>query len=94
MSVAEIKKKIKPILKRHDVKKAAIFGSHARGEENKKSDIDILIEYKKDDKSLLDLSGLKIELEEKLDKKVDVLTYDSIHPFLKDIILGEQRPIL
>lgn len=94
MSIADIKNKIKPILKRNDVKKAAIFGSAARGEFKKNSDIDILIEYKNDDKSLLDLSGLKIELEEKLDRKVDILTYDAIHPLLKDIILREQKPIL
>ena len=71
VKIKNIKKKITPILKRHDVKKAAIFGSYARGEEKKKSDVDILIEYKRDDKSLFDFVGLKLDLEEKLKKQVD-----------------------
>jgi predicted nucleotidyltransferase len=93
-SISEIKKKTAPILKNYDVKRAAVFGSWARGEEKKKSDIDILIEFRKDDKSLLDLVGLKLALEEKLKRKVDVLTYDSLHPLLKDRILEEQKAIL
>ena len=93
MSINEIKSKIRPILKRHDVKKAAIFGSYARGEEKKRSDVDILIKNRYDNKTLLDLAGLHLELEKKLKKKVDILTYDSIHPLLKDIILNEQKSI-
>ncbi|MCX6719707.1 MAG: nucleotidyltransferase domain-containing protein, partial [Candidatus Staskawiczbacteria bacterium] len=60
MSIQEIKRKISPILKKNGVKKAAIFGSYARGEEKKRSDVDILIEYEKNDKSLLDLVGLEM----------------------------------
>ncbi len=55
--------------------------------------IDILVEFK-GEKSLLDLVGLKIELEERLGKKVDVLTYNSLHPLLKERILNEQEVIL
>lgn len=93
-TITEIKKTIVPILKHNDVKRAAIFGSYARGEQKKKSDLDILIEYKNDNKSLLDLVGLKIELEETLKKKVDLLTYDSIHHLLKEYILEDQKIIL
>jgi predicted nucleotidyltransferase len=89
MSQQEIVKKIKPILRKQGVKKAALFGSVARGDNKKNSDVDILIEPPKKF-SLLDLSGLKIDLEEILNKKVDILTYDGIHPLLKDIILNEQ----
>ena len=43
-------------------------------------------------KSLIDLVRLKYQLEEKLKKKVDVLTYKSIHPLIKKNILdGEVR---
>ncbi|MEK9134764.1 MAG: nucleotidyltransferase family protein [Patescibacteria group bacterium] len=94
MNIKDIKNKINPILKRNDVKRAAVFGSAARGEAKKNSDVDILIKFKKDNKTLFDLVGLKIELEEKLNKKVDVLTYDSIHPLLRNIILKEQKIIL
>ena len=61
--IPTIKKKILPILKRHDVKRAAIFGSFARGEAKANSDVDLLIEYKSKDKSLFDLVDLKSELE-------------------------------
>ncbi len=81
------------ILKKHDVKRASLFGSIVREEMTDESDIDILIEFK-GKKSLLDLAGLKIALEEALKCKVDVLTYDSIHPLLKDQILAEQVGIL
>lgn len=64
MSIQEIKSKISPILKKNGVKKAAIFGSYARGEEKKKSDVDIWIELD-DEKSLFDLIGLQLELEKK-----------------------------
>lgn len=57
------------------------------------SDIDILVEFKSE-KSLLDLAGLKIELEEALGRRVDVLTYNSLHPLLRDRILQEQKVIL
>jgi hypothetical protein len=40
---------------------------------------------------LLDLVGLELELQEILNRKVDVLTYPSIHPLLKDYILKEQE---
>jgi len=87
------KKIILDILKNHEVKRASLFGSIVRGEMTYDSDIDILIEFK-GKKSLLDLAGLKIELEEKLKRKVDVLTYDSLHPLLKEHILAEQVEIL
>lgn len=93
MKLEEIKVKIIPVLRRYDVKKAAIFGSYAKGEEKEDSDIDILVEFK-GEKSLLDLAGLKIELEETLKRKTDVLTYNSLHPLLKDKILQEQKVIL
>jgi len=92
MTTQAIKKKILPILKRQGVTKAALFGSSARGEMKKRSDIDILVNLRKD-KTLLDLVGLQLELQEKLGRKVDVLTYDGIHHLLKDIILKEQKII-
>jgi len=86
-------KDIIPVLKRYEVKRASVFGSFVRGEEKEDSDIDILVEFE-GEKSLFDLAGLKIELEEVLKRKVDVLTYNSLHPLLKDRIMAEQREIL
>jgi uncharacterized protein len=69
-------------LKKANVTKAALFGSYARGDNTKESDIDILVDLPRG-KSLFDLAGLQIDLEEKLQKKVDVVTYRSICSHLK-----------
>ena len=91
--VKKLKKSLVKVLKNHDVKKAALFGSIVKGKATDKSDIDLLIEFK-GRKSLLDLAGLKLELQELLKRNVDVLTYKSLHPLLKNRILSEQVVIL
>lgn len=93
MTILKIKEKILPILNKYGVKRASLFGSIVRGEFTEDSDIDLLVELP-DTASLLDLGGLKIDLEELLGKKVDVLTFDSLHPLLKKKILDEQEAIL
>ena len=93
-TINSLKKIIVPILKKNDVVKAGIFGSYARGEQGRKSDIDILIKYSRKKKSLLDLVRLKYALEDRLNKKVDILTYKSINHLLKKEILGSEVKIL
>jgi len=88
-----IMEKIKKILQKKGVTKAAIFGSHARGEQKKNSDIDLLVKLPKK-MTLLGMGGLKVDLEESVGKKVDLVEYHLIHPSLKDEILKEQIPIL
>jgi len=91
--IQEIKEKITPILQRYGIEKAAIFGSLAKGKAKINSDVDILVEIK-GDMSLLDFIGIKIELEEALKMKVDLVEYDTIKPTIKDKILAEQVVIL
>ena len=86
------KNKIISILKRQGATKAAIFGSFARGEEKKDSDLDLLVEFKKS-KSLLEMIRIQFEIEKKIGRKVDLLTYNGINHRLKDIILKEQKVI-
>jgi hypothetical protein len=45
-------------------------------------------------RSLLDLAHLKNELEDAINRRVDVLTYKSLHPRFKERILAEQVPII
>ncbi|MBC8416159.1 MAG: nucleotidyltransferase family protein [Candidatus Cloacimonetes bacterium] len=92
-NIENIKKILIKVLMEHEVKKAALFGSIVRGEETEDSDIDLLIEFK-GRKSLFDLAGLKLELQELLRRKVDVVTYKSLHPLLKERILSEEEVIL
>jgi len=87
------KKDVLSTLKKAGVTKAALFGSYARGDNTPDSDIDILVDLPRG-KSLFDLAGLQIDLEEKLQKKVDVVTYRSICPHLKNSILNNLYPIL
>ncbi|MBU1622413.1 MAG: nucleotidyltransferase domain-containing protein, partial [Nanoarchaeota archaeon] len=63
--IKEIQRKVVPLLKKYGVVRAGIFGSYARGEQKKKSDLDLLIEVKKKSKfSLFDLVGLEMKLEQ------------------------------
>ncbi len=90
--IQKIKNSISDILKSYGVKKAGLFGSIVRNEQTVDSDIDLLVEFGSG-KSLLDLIGLKLDLEDFLHRKVDVLTYKSLHPLLIDKILEEQEVI-
>lgn len=92
-NIDEIKRKITPILKEEGVIRAALFGSVVRGEEIKGSDVDMLIEVPRGT-GLFTFIDLQHKLQDALGKKVDLVTYKSIHPLLKDSILKEQVPIL
>jgi uncharacterized protein len=91
--IDSIKKPIVDVLKKRGVKRAGIFGSYARGEENKRSDIDILIEPVKG-MSLLDIVMLELLLKKILKRKIDLLTYNGISPYLKENILAEEVRII
>ena len=91
--ILKIQAFILEVLKKYDVRKASLFGSIVTDDFNENSDIDILVEFN-GKKSLLDLAGLQLELKEKLNREVDVVTYNSISKYLKDIILNQQIRIL
>ncbi|MEK6952585.1 MAG: nucleotidyltransferase family protein [Nanoarchaeota archaeon] len=95
--IEKIKSKIIKILVLNKVKRAGIFGSYARGEQKKNSDVDILIQidprYSKK-LSLLDIIGIEKSLEDKLGKKVDLIEYSALHHLLKDRILKEEIRII
>jgi len=87
-----IKKKIRPILKKYGIKQAGIFGSSARGE-SVVNDLDLLVKIDKKI-SLLKFIGIQQELEDALGMKVDLVEYDAIKPALKDDILREEEPVI
>jgi len=92
-NIEAIKKKIIPILKKNKVVRAGIFGSYARGEQKKNSDIDVLIQPPKG--IGLGFVGIKLELEDELGRKVDLLTYKSLHPLLtEEPLTGTELPLL
>lgn len=93
MTPSEIKRKIKPVLKKNGVKRAGLFGSYARGEAKKNSDVDLLVSLKAGS-SLLDLIRIERELSEVLRKKVDLVTYNSINPRLRETILADELQLV
>ncbi len=82
------KNQIKKIALKHGARSIKIFGSVARREETKDSDIDFLVEFESD-RSLFDLIALKNELEELLNMPVDVVTENSIHHTIRENIKSE-----
>ncbi len=90
-SISRIRAAVLPILKRRGVSRAGVFGSAARGQLRKGSDVDLLVEID-DSYGLFDFVELKLELEKSLGKKVDLVEYSAIKPALRDGILsGEVR---
>ena len=69
-----------------------VFGSVARGDDRTHSDIDLLVDMDPD-RSLLDVVWLGQDLEELLDRRVDMLTGASLHLALSDRILAESRAL-
>ena len=76
---------IKATLQNYEPKLVGIFGSFARNEQKKGSDLDILIDLSKN-LNFLELIGLEQELSEKLGVKVDLVTQRSVNPKLYNYI--------
>ena len=89
MSINNIKSAIIPLLKKHNINRAGVFGSYVRNKNTEDSDIDILIELN-DKISLLEFVRIKFDFEDTLKKKVDLVEYTAIKPRLKDRILSEE----
>ena len=75
-TIDEIRKRIEPVAKSYDVQRVYIFGSYARGEAAEKSDVDILVEGFKD-KRFFAFSGFFADLEEALEKEIDLIHAES-----------------
>lgn len=87
-----IKRKIIGVLKKYNIKKAGIFGSYADGTQKKDSDVDILVLPAKG--MGIEFVGLEIELSKKLNRKVDLVSYNGLSPFLKERILKQEVRII
>jgi len=76
------------VLKKFKVNKIGIFGSYVSGKVRKKSDIDLLVEFK-ETIDLFDFVHLVDEIQRLLKKKVDLATPETIKPYIKTKILNE-----
>lgn len=80
------------IAARHGASNVRVFGSVARDEAHSDSDIDLLVEFDLD-RSLFDHVALIHDLEELLGRKVDVVTDQGLHWYIRDKVLGEAVPL-
>lgn len=79
--------KNKPVLK------AYLFGSYVRGEASRQSDIDILVELDYSEKIGLEFIKMKLDLEDLLDSKVDLISDQGLSKFIKPVINQEKKLI-
>ncbi len=93
MTPEAIQEKTLPILRSYGVLRAGLFGSAARGDMTADSDVDILIDLKKET-SLLEFVAIKQSLEEALGKNVDLVEYAAIKPRLRENILSHHIALL
>lgn len=92
MTIEEVKAKAVPILKRHDVEFAGVFGSVARGEAGNDSDIDILVRFGQP-LGLFKLVGLEQELSELIGQKVELVSEKYLHPLIKNNVAKDLKVI-
>jgi len=86
--------KLAEICKKNDIVFMAIFGSFVRGEQKRKSDIDIAIEFDRSSKkSLLDLVRIEGELRRIFKRKVDLVIFSSLNPYIMEDVRKEMRII-
>lgn len=92
MNKEKIYQKIADYLKNEGAKKVAIFGSYSRDEEKPGSDIDVLVTFY-DSKSLLELVRMERKLSKKIGVKVDLLTENSLNPYIKQDVLKQMKVV-
>jgi hypothetical protein len=88
LRIQKIQEKVAPVLKKYGIIRAGLFGSFARGEMKKNSDIDFYVIYPKRT-SLFDMSGLANDLEEKVGRKVDLANGKALRKEFKPYILKD-----
>lgn len=76
-------------LKQFGVKRWGVFGSFARGQQNDRSDVDILVEFEQGKKSFDNFMHLAFFLEEQVGRRVELVTPESLSPYIGPHILRE-----
>ncbi len=89
MTISELSQKTLPVLRKYGVLSASVVGSVARGQQTSKSDIDIVIDVIQPI-SLLTFAKIKIELEDILKSKVDLIERSAIKPRIRKYLLQDE----
>lgn len=93
MNLEEVKLKVVPVLQRYGVISASVFGSVARGEARPDSDVDMLVKVGDLKFGIWGFIALKQDLEDVLNKKVDVISEAALNPKLRGKIQNDLRTI-
>jgi len=96
MGISEIisdkKNQILTLAAKYGASNVRVFGSVADGTADEHSDIDFLVDLEAD-RSLFDLGGLLMDLQQLLGRNVDVVTENGLHWYIKERVLSEAKPI-
>lgn len=76
-------------IKAYGVKSVGIFGSFAASRQTAKSDVDVLVEFEKEDKTFDNYMELKLFLEQLFKRRVDLVIKDALKARIKDRVLSE-----
>jgi len=90
----QLKTKVAPIFTKNGAIRVSIFGSYARGEASKNSDIDFLVTIRNPKMGLLEFVGMKQEIEKALKRKVDIVETGALKPNLKKYVTRDLVKIL
>ena len=89
----QIREQILPIIKAYKINYAAIFGSFARGENKKDSDLDLLVNFS-EPVSYFDLVEVEQKIARKIKiKKVDLVTLAALHPLIRKSVNKDLKVI-
>ena len=77
------------LIRSYGVERLGIFGSFVRGEQNSQSDVDLLVDFQKGSKTFDNFINLVFFLEEVLGCKVELVTTESLSPYIGPRILNE-----
>jgi predicted nucleotidyltransferase len=90
MDILVTLKKNKAFIKeKFGVKKIGVFGSVARGEAKKGSDVDVLVEFEKDKKNFDNFIDLSFFLEDLFGRKVDLITTSGLDKYIRPYVEKE-----
>lgn len=84
---------IKTYFRTRPVLKAYLFGSYVRGQADKESDIDILVDLDYTEKIGLQFVQMKLDLEKILNSKVDLVSSAGLSKYIKPLIDSEKQVI-
>jgi predicted nucleotidyltransferase len=90
--IQQKKNEILFVARQHGIVNIRIFGSVARGEDNLQSDIDLLVDLE-EGRTLFDLGGALVKLQDLLGRKVDIVTERGLHWYLREKIIKEAKPL-